>query len=50
MAAARATTTLPLIDEALCGPPLTQMTLSESDSVAPAAPEDPKTRTSTPYR
>ena len=37
MAAARATTTLPLIDEALCGPPLTEDPLSESDSVALAA-------------
>ena len=37
MAAARATTTLPLVDETLCGPPLTEVPLSESDSVALAA-------------
>ena len=37
MAAARPTITLPLIDEALCGPPLTEVPLSESDSVALAA-------------
>jgi ArsR family transcriptional regulator, arsenate/arsenite/antimonite-responsive transcriptional repressor len=37
MAAARPTTTLPLIDEALCGPPLTEVPLSEGDSVALAA-------------
>jgi ArsR family transcriptional regulator, arsenate/arsenite/antimonite-responsive transcriptional repressor len=35
--AARAMTTLPLIDEALCGPPLTEVPLSESDSVTLAA-------------
>ena len=34
---ARATTNLPLIDEALCGPPLTEVPLSESDSVTLAA-------------
>jgi ArsR family transcriptional regulator, arsenate/arsenite/antimonite-responsive transcriptional repressor len=37
MPAARATTTLPLIDEALCGPPLTEVPLSVSDSVSLAA-------------
>jgi ArsR family transcriptional regulator, arsenate/arsenite/antimonite-responsive transcriptional repressor len=37
MAAARPTTTLPLIDEALCGPPLTEVPLSESDAAALAA-------------
>ena len=37
MPAARATTILPLADEMLCGPPLTEVTLSESDSVALAA-------------
>jgi ArsR family transcriptional regulator, arsenate/arsenite/antimonite-responsive transcriptional repressor len=37
MPAARATTALPLIDEALCGPPLTEVPLSESDSAALAA-------------
>jgi ArsR family transcriptional regulator len=37
MPMARATTTLPLIDEALCGPPLTEVPLSESDSVTLAA-------------
>ena len=37
MPAARATTTLPLIDEALCGPPLTEVPLSENDSAALAA-------------
>jgi ArsR family transcriptional regulator len=37
MPAARAAASLPLIDEALCGPPLTKIPLSESDSVALAA-------------
>jgi len=37
MPAARATMTLPLADEALCGPPLTEVALSESDSVTLAA-------------
>lgn len=37
MPAARATITLPLIEEALCGPPLTEVPLSEGDSVALAA-------------
>ena len=37
MPAGRATTILPLADEALCGPPLTEVTLPESDSVALAA-------------
>ena len=37
MPAGRATAILPLADEALCGPPLTEVTLSERDSVALAA-------------
>ena len=37
MPAARATTALPLIDAALCGPPLTEGPLSEGDSAALAA-------------
>jgi ArsR family transcriptional regulator len=37
MPAARATTALPLIDEALRGPPLTEVPLSEGDSAALAA-------------
>ena len=37
MPAARATVTLQLIGEALCGPPLTEVPLSEGDSVALAA-------------
>jgi ArsR family transcriptional regulator len=37
MRAARGVTNLPLIDEALCGPPLTELALSEGDAVALAA-------------
>ncbi len=37
MAAARPTTALPVIDGALCGPPLTEVPLSESDAVGLAA-------------
>jgi ArsR family transcriptional regulator, arsenate/arsenite/antimonite-responsive transcriptional repressor len=37
MPAMRAAITLPLIDEALCGPPLTEVPLSESESLALAA-------------
>jgi ArsR family transcriptional regulator len=37
MPTARATAHLPLVDEALCGPPLTEVPLSDSDSVRLAA-------------
>jgi len=37
MAEARATTILPLADEALCGPPITDVPLSEPDSAALAS-------------
>ncbi len=37
MAEARAATILPLADEALCGPPITDVPLSEPDSVALAS-------------
>jgi len=37
MAEARATTILPLADEALCGPPITDVPLSEPESAALAA-------------
>jgi ArsR family transcriptional regulator len=37
MPAARPVTTVPLIEEALCGPPLTEVPLSEGDSVDLAA-------------
>jgi ArsR family transcriptional regulator len=37
MAEARATTILPLADEALCGPPITEVTLSDTDSAALAS-------------
>ena len=34
MSAARSTTILPLVDEALCGPPITEVPLSDADSAA----------------